>query len=73
MIEQIKKLIQEERKIKEAEKRLNARKNKMRQSISQIKVGFYTVDGELWEVRGKPAFLYPELVFRGKLLQESEE
>lgn len=73
MIEQIKEIIQEDRKIKEAISRLNARKNKMRQSISQIKVGFYTIDDELWEVKYNPAFRYHELVFLGELIQESEE
>lgn len=72
MIEQIKKLIQEERKIKESEKRLNARKNKLRQSISQIKVGFYIIDGELWEVKYDSLFNRDELVFRGKLIQEAQ-
>ena len=71
MIKQIKQLIQEERKIKEAQLKLNARENKLYQRTSKIKCGHYVIDGEIWEVKYDSTFRRHELVFRGEAIQEA--
>jgi len=74
MIDQIKKIVQEQEKIENAESRLYVRKKKLRERLSKIRRGYYIIDGNLWEVGndvGWPG--HKKLLCRGEFLEETKE
>ena len=72
MIEQVKKLIQEKKRIFEAEQKLEAMQEELNQRLSTVECGLYAIDGQLWEIRSDFGPNTTHIVCLGNVTQESQ-
>jgi hypothetical protein len=71
MIELLKELIQEKKRIFETEHELEVMQEKLKQRLSSVECGFYAIDGQLWEIRSDFDRHTKHMVCLGKVTQEA--